>query len=115
MALGVAAHEIREGVDSVVFRARTAVAGEDAVEFEVVASGISMEPTVRHGDLLLVSSNVALAAGRIVGAKHGETWLVKRIAERAGFLVLRSDNANEELELHEVQIQDTVVELRRTL
>lgn len=64
----------RVGQSSVVVRARTAVAGEDTVEFQVVASGISMEPTVRHGDLLLVSPNVALESGRIVVAKHGETW-----------------------------------------
>lgn len=113
--LGVPAPSVPRAPASVVFRARTAAAGEDAVEFEVVASGISMEPTVRHGDLLLVSPSVALAAGRIVVAKHGETWLVKRLAERDGGLVLRSDNADEELDLDAVDIQGTVVELRRTL
>lgn len=35
---------------SVVFTARTAVAGEDVQAFEVAATGISMEPTIRHGD-----------------------------------------------------------------
>ncbi|MEX2230288.1 MAG: LexA family transcriptional regulator [Dehalococcoidia bacterium] len=100
---------------SVVRRARTAVAGEQTVEFEVVASGISMEPSVRHGDVLLVSPDVALLAGRVVVAKHGETWIVKRLAERDGALVLRSDNAEEEVTLTEVEIQGTVVELRRSL
>ncbi|MDA0366003.1 MAG: helix-turn-helix domain-containing protein [Chloroflexi bacterium] len=113
--LGVAQSASEARPPSAVFRARTAAAGEDPVEFEVVASGTSMEPTVRHGDLLLVSPRVALDAGRIVVAKHGATWLVKRLAQKDDVLVLRSDNANEELALAEVDIQSTVVELRRTL
>jgi phage repressor protein C with HTH and peptisase S24 domain len=100
---------------SAVRRAQTAVAGETTVEFEVVATGISMEPTVRHGDVLLVSPDVTLLAGRIVVAKHDDTWIVKRLAERDGVLVLRSDNADEEVGLTEVEIQGTVVELRRSL
>lgn len=116
-ALGVRTHVASrpEGAASVVLRAQTAVAGEVPVQFEVVASGISMEPTVRHGDLLLVTPGVALLAGRIVVAMHGPTWVVKRLAEKAGNLVLRSDNADEELALDQVVIQGTVVELRRAL
>lgn len=100
---------------SVVRRARTAAAGEHMIDFEVVATGVSMEPTVRHGDLLLVSPSVELSAGRIVVARHNEVWIVKRLADRDGAMVLRSDNADEELALSAVEIQGTVVELRRTL
>lgn len=40
---------------SVMVQARTAVAGEETRGFEIFATGISMEPTIRHGDRLLVS------------------------------------------------------------
>lgn len=40
---------------SAMRHAQTAVAGEDTRAFEVVASGISMEPSIRHGDKLFVS------------------------------------------------------------
>lgn len=48
---------------------------------------------------------------------HGRTrrGIVKRVAERDGGLVLRSDNADEEVALSAVQFQGIVVELRRTL
>ena len=96
-------------------QARRAVAGEETRAFEVVASGISMEPSIRHGDRLLVSHEVALEAGRIVVATHDEVWIVKRLAMRDGALVLRSDNADEELALAAVDIQGVVVELSRTV
>ena len=116
-ALGLpdAAVQDAGGESSVVRRVRTAAAGEHMTEFEVVATGVSMEPTVRHGDLLLVSPDVELSAGRIVVAKHNDLWVVKRLADRDGAMVLRSDNADEELALSAVEVQGTVVELRRTL
>jgi len=36
------------------------MAGENPETFEVVASGISMEPTIRHGDTLFVSKEIEL-------------------------------------------------------
>lgn len=115
-ALGLAAPTLAfPSTSSVVQQARTAVAGEATRAFEVVASGISMEPSIRHGDRLLVSHDVALAAGRIVVAIHSAAWIVKRLASRSGRLVLRSDNADEEVELAEVEVQGVVVELRRTV
>lgn len=115
-ALGVAAPTLAfPGTSSAVREARTAVAGEETRAFEVVASGISMEPSIRHGDKLLVSHDVDLAAGRIVVAVHGDAWIVKRLATRNGSLVLRSDNVDEEVDLSEVQVQGVVVELRRTV
>lgn len=101
--------------ESIVFTAQTAVAGEAVNAFEVVASGISMEPTIRHGDTLLVSRDVTPSPGRIVVAIHAGTWIVKRLAERDGVTVLRSDNVNEEVLLAEVEVRGVVVELRRAL
>jgi SOS-response transcriptional repressor LexA len=103
------------GMSTVILQARTAVAGEDAHEFEVVASGVSMEPSIRHGDRLLVSHDIELAAGRVVVAIHNGAWIVKRLAKRNEEIVLRSDNADEEVGISEVQIQGVVVELNRTL
>lgn len=100
---------------SVVFNAQTAVAGEDVGAFEVVASGISMEPTIRHGDTLLVSSDVSASPGRIVVAVHAGIWIVKRVTDRDGTLVLRSDNVDEEVLLADVEVRGVVVELRRAL
>ena len=104
-----------ESGSSAMRLARTAVAGEETRGFEVVASGISMEPSIRHGDRLLVSRDVTLEAGRVVVAIHAGAWIVKRLAMRAGELILRSDNADEELDLAAVQIQGVVVELNRTI
>ena len=100
---------------SVMRLARTALAGEATEAFEVVASGISMEPSIRHGDRLLVSHDVELAAGRIVVATHNDAWIVKRLAMRGGELVLRSDNADEEVKLAAVEVQGVVVSLTRTI
>lgn len=100
---------------SVSKQARLAVAGEETSALEVVASGISMEPSIRHGDKLMMSEDVALAAGRIVVAIHEGAWIVKRLAKRDNVFVLRSDNANEEVPLADVEIQGIVVELRRTV
>ncbi len=100
---------------SVLRQAQTAVAGEDTTEFEVAALGISMEPSIRHGDKLLVSQDIQLEAGRVVVAVHNSAWIVKRLAMREGQLVLRSDNVDEEVPLSEVEIKGVVVELRRTL
>lgn len=100
---------------SVIRQAQTAVAGEDTRAFEVAALGISMEPSIRHGDKLMVSQDVELEAGRIVVAVHNSSWIVKRLATREGKLVLRSDNADEEVALLDVEIKGVVVELRRTL
>jgi len=105
---------VDEGAN-VLRRAQTAVAGEDTAEFEVVATGLSMEPSIRHGDTLLVGRDIAPTPGRIAVAIHDGTWIVKRVAERDGGLVLRSDNADEEVALSAVQFQGVVVELRRTL
>ena len=102
-------------VESVLRRARTAVAGEETEVFEVIASGISMEPSIRHGDALMVSPHVALEAGRIVVAVHSGTWIVKRLALRGGELVLRSDNVDEEVPLTEVEVQGVVVQLHRNV
>jgi SOS-response transcriptional repressor LexA len=102
-------------IPSVIQLAQTAVAGEETRAFEVVATGISMEPSIRHGDRLLVSHDIELAAGRIVVAIHNGAWIVKRLAIRDVDLVLRSDNANEEVEVANVQIQGIVVELNRTV
>lgn len=100
---------------SVLRRARTAVAGEETEAFEVIASGISMEPSIRHGDSLVVSGQVPLAPGRIVVAIHNGAWIVKRLALRDGALVLRSDNADEEVALFDVEVQGVVVQLQRNL
>lgn len=100
---------------SVMRLAQTAVAGEETRAFEVVAFGISMEPSIRHGDKLFVSQDVNLEAGRIVVAVHDDIWIVKRLALRDGSLVLRSDNANEEVSLGDVEIKGVVVELRRNM
>lgn len=96
-------------------RARTAVAGEETEAFEVIASGISMEPSIQHGDTLLVSRHVVPAAGRIVVATHDGIWIVKRLALRNGELVLRSDNVDEEVPLSQVDVQGVVVQLHRNL
>ncbi len=96
-------------------QARTALAGEETAAFEVVASGISMEPSIRHGDRLLVSKDVDLEPGRVVVATHAGVWIVKRLALREERLVLRSDNAEEEVGLSDVEIQGVVVELHRAL
>ena len=61
-----------------------------------------MEPSIRHGDKLLVSENIKLEAGRIVIATHDDAWIVKRLVLRDGGLVLRSDNADEEVALADV-------------
>lgn len=100
---------------SVIREVQTAVAGEDTRAFEVAALGISMEPSIRHGDKLMVSEDVALQAGRIVVAVHNASWIVKRLAMRDGEFVLRSDNADEEVAIRDVEIKGVVVELRRTL
>ena len=100
---------------SVLRRARTAVAGEETEAFEVIASGISMEPSIQHGDTLLVSRHVSPAAGRIVVAIHHGVWIVKRLALRNDKLVLRSDNVDEEVPLSEVEIQGIVVQLQRNV
>lgn len=94
---------------------KTALAGEATRDFEVVASGISMEPSIRHGDKLFVSPDVDLEAGRIVIATHRGAWIVKRLALRDGKLVLRSDNVDEEVPLSDVEVKGVVVELRRTV
>lgn len=100
---------------SVIREVQTALAGEATRDFEVVASGISMEPSIRHGDKLFVSPDVDLEAGRIVIATHGGAWIVKRLALRDGKLVLRSDNVDEEVPLADVEVKGVVVELRRTV
>jgi SOS-response transcriptional repressor LexA len=102
-------------VSTALRMAQTALAGEETRAFEVVASGISMEPAIHHGDRLLVSGDVKLEPGRIVVAMHGDACIVKRLVARRGVLVLRSDNVDEEVELSEVTIQGVVVELRRTV
>lgn len=107
--------DAQPGRASVLRRARTAVAGENTGEFEVVATGISMEPSIRHGDTLTVSKDVLPAPGRVVVATHNDVWIVKRIATRDGQLVLRSDNANEEVPIADVTIQGVVVQLQRTI
>lgn len=100
---------------SAVQQARTAAAGEETGAFEVIASGISMEPSIRHGDTLMVSREVPLAAGRVVVAIHDDAWIVKRLAMRDGKLVLRSDNADEEVALEHVAVQGVVVQLQRII
>lgn len=80
-----------------------------------MANGISMEPTIRHGDTLLVSPNVTVEPGRIVVAVHAGTWIVKRVADRDGALMLRSDNVDAEVSLADVTVHGVVVELRRHL
>ena len=105
----------RPEVPSVIRQVRTAAAGEETQAFEVVASGISMEPSIRHGDKLLVSENIKLEAGRIVIATHDDAWIVKRLVLRDGGLVLRSDNADEEVALADVDVKGIVVEIRRTI
>jgi SOS-response transcriptional repressor LexA len=111
----VASSPSRHWVSSVVRQLQTAAAGEDTRALEVVASGISMEPSIRHGDKLLVSHDVELEAGRVVIARHRDVWIVKRLMLRDGVLVLRSDNADEEVELGDVEIKGVVVEIRRTI
>lgn len=101
--------------DSAIREVQTALAGEATRDFEVVASGISMEPSIRHGDKLFVSPDVDLDAGRIVIATHRGAWIVKRLALRDGKLVLRSDNVDEEVPLADVEVKGVVVELRRTV
>lgn len=105
---------LRDAADD-IRRARTALAGEATPPFEIVASGISMEPSIHHGDTLIVSKDVEPAPGRIVVAIHSEARIVKRLANRDGGLVLRSDNADEEVDVSAVAMQGVVVELRRTL
>ncbi len=100
---------------SVLRRARTAVAGEETEAFEVIASGISMEPSIQHGDTLLVSRHVTPSAGRVIVAIHGGVWIVKRLALRDGELVLRSDNVDEEVPLSQVEVQGVVVQLHRNI
>lgn len=95
--------------------AQTAVPGEETRAFEVVASGTTMEPAIHHGDRLVVSSDVELEAGRIVVAMHGDVRIVKRLVNREGVLVLRSDNVDEEVKLSDVSVQGVIVELRRTV
>jgi SOS-response transcriptional repressor LexA len=104
-----------QSTESVLRRARTAVAGEETEAFEVIASGISMEPSIRHGDTLVVSKQVEPAAGRVVVAIHNGAWIVKRLAVRDGELVLRSDNVDEEVPLTNVEMQGVVVQLQRNL
>lgn len=48
-------------------------------------------------------------------AVHAGAWIVKRLTERDGRFVLRSDNADEEVELSDVEMQGIVVELRRAI
>ena len=74
-----------------------------------------MEPSIHHGDQLFVSHEVTLAAGRIVVAVHDDVWIVKRLAMRDGKLVLRSDNADEEVGIEDVEVKGVVVELRRMI
>jgi DNA-binding SARP family transcriptional activator len=100
---------------SVMRQVQTAAAGEETRAFEVVASGISMEPSIRHGDKLLVSQDIGLEAGRVVIATHQGVWIVKRLMLRDGVLVLRSDNADEEVALADVDVKGVVVEIRRTI
>lgn len=107
---------VSSDASSILRRARTALAGEDHEAFmEVVASGISMEPAIRHGDTLFVSKDVELAAGRVVVAIHGDVWIVKRLVSREGKLLLRSDNVDEEVPLEDVKIQGVVVQLQRVI
>jgi DNA-binding SARP family transcriptional activator len=100
---------------SVIRQVQTAAAGEGTTAFEVVATGISMEPSIRHGDKLLVSLDIAPQAGRVVVATHRDVWIVKRLVLRDGALVLRSDNVDEEVALADVEIKGVVVEIRRTI
>jgi hypothetical protein len=100
---------------SVIRQVRTAVAGEETRAFEVVALGISMEPSIRHGDKLLVSLGIQLEAGRVVVATHQDVWIVKRLMLRDGALVLRSDNADEEVAIADVDIKGVVLEIHRTI
>lgn len=58
---------------------------------------------------------MTLAAGRIVVAVHDDVWIVKRLAMRDGKLVLRSDNADEEVGIEDVEVKGVVVELRRMI
>jgi len=104
-----------QSTGSVLRRARTAVAGEDTEAFEVIASGISMEPSIQHGDALLVSPQITLAAGRVVVAIHDGVWIVKRLALDKGELVLRSDNVEEDVPLSQVEVRGVVVQLQRNL
>lgn len=100
---------------SAMLKSRTAVAGEHVANFEIIALGIRMEPTIRHGDTLLVSPEIELAPGRIVVAIHGAVWIVKRLVEEFGVLVLRSDNVDEQVSLDDVEVQGVVVEIRRSV
>ncbi len=100
---------------SIVRKAHPVRAGEQTAEFEVVATGLSMEPTIRHGDTLVYSKDIDASPGRIAVAIHDGSWIVKRIALRDGQLMLRSDNADEELTFDEVQLVGVVVELRRMI
>lgn len=114
-AVGPVEQPVLGRVSTALRMAQTALAGEETRAFEVVASGISMEPAIHHGDRLMVSGDVTLEPGRIVVAMHGDACIVKRLVARRGTLVLRSDNVDEEVELSEVAIQGVVVELRRTV
>ena len=101
---------------SVIRQAQTAMAGEDTSPFEVIAAGISMEPTIRHGDRLKISNKATLAPGRIVVAIHAGVWIVKRLVQGAdGQLILRSDNVDDEVSLDDVEVQGVVVELHRVI
>ena len=102
-------------MSNVLRKARTAVAGENTEALEVVATGLSMEPTIRHGDTLLYSAAIDPAPGRIAVAIHDGVWIVKRVALRDGELVLRSDNADEEVSLDLVTLRGVVVELHRSV
>ena len=95
--------------------ALTTAAGETSETFEVVASEISMEPTIHHGDTLFVSKDVELVAGRVVVAIRNDQWIVKRLASRDGALVLRSDDVEADVALEDVTVQGVVVQLQRTI
>lgn len=115
LVMGAPATSTRSGDEASARRSpQTVVAGEDPHTFTVVAAGISMEPTIRHGDTLFVSEDVELAAGRIVVAMHGDVLIVKRLVRGGETLVLRSDNAHEEVQLDDVEVQGVVVQLLRS-
>ncbi|WP_428566548.1 MAG: LexA family transcriptional regulator [Solidesulfovibrio sp. DCME] len=55
--------------------------------------GNSMEPEIRHGDLVLVDqAQVAIVAHAVYAVGVEDTVLVKRVEKRPGALVLLSDN-----------------------
>ncbi|MFZ5813231.1 MAG: LexA family transcriptional regulator [Thermodesulfobacteriota bacterium] len=64
---------------------------EDMVLMDVV--GVSMEPEIRHGDLVLVDqSQTRVFAHAVYAFGVDDTVLVKRVEKRPGALVLLSDN-----------------------